>query len=139
VDFQAEPRRGGVGTSTGSDNASRGRLEALARIGVEDATRVDEGVGQAFIEGVATEAPRGLGEIMVMSGDAVAKPRDRSGGQGIGEVRGEGKAVDGLVVEGGDEFTANAMARVGTCFVHDNRNIGLAKPESESETREPSA
>ena len=88
---------------------------------------------------MAAEGVGGLGEGLVTEGFLAQKPSDLAVETGVGEEGREVEAVDGGRGKAGDEFAADAVARVGAGFHEGNGNVFAAQGESERKTGEAAA
>lgn len=101
----------------------------------------DECAGEALVEGVPTQAEGRCGEGMTdcRLGIRVEKPRDLAVFEGVGKVRPEVEAGNGLVGESGDKFAADTVARIATGFEERYGHIGATQGETEGQTGEAAA
>ncbi len=139
VDFKADPLSRGA-TAAGGENAAwgvgeRGETCASAKL----AAGGDKRVGESVIEGVAAQPEGGRREFLDTRKRGASEPGDIVVERGIGEKRIELEAVARLRRETGDEFAADAVARVVAGFENGDVDSGATEREAEAETREPAA
>lgn len=94
-----------------------------------------------MVEGVPTQAEGRCGEGMTdcRLRIRIEKPRNLAEFEGVGKVRPEVEAGNGLVGESGDKFAADTVARIATGFEERYGNFGAAQGESESQAGEAAA
>lgn len=139
VDFESDPR-GGSATAAGGEDASGSIGEGRgASVRLKSTAGGDEGVGETMIERVTAEAEGGRREFLDTRKAGTREPGDVVVERGVGEERIELEAVAGVRGESGDEFAADAVARVMAGFENRDVDAGATEGEAEAETGEAAA
>ena len=116
VDFQTDPSGVAAASAGGEDAAGRRREIGGAGRGAEIAAGSDEGLGEAGVEGVTAESEGGGRELLDAREFFVVEPRDLAMAQRVAEKGLEAEPGDRGGVEAGDEFAADAVARIAAGF-----------------------